>query len=195
MSRLRVIAGIARGRKLRTVPGESTRPISDRVKESLFNILSQDILSSRWLDLFAGTGSVGIEALSRGANYVRFIDRHKIACETIKDNLELTGFTNLAKIELQDSFSALAHQPDDAFDYVYIAPPQYEGLWQRALLALDQKPDWLVDDAWVIVQIDPKEYHQVQLQHLSEFDQRRYGNTLLVFYERRIIESNDANDR
>ena len=69
---LRVIAGSARGRKLKSVPGDTTRPVMDRVKEALFNILSGDVLDSNWWDLFAGTGAIGIEALSRGASFVRF---------------------------------------------------------------------------------------------------------------------------
>ena len=84
MASLRVIGGTARGRKLRSVPGDTTRPITDRVKESLFNILSADIEGSCLLDLFAGTGSVGIEALSRGAEFVRFIDKHHTAIKTVK---------------------------------------------------------------------------------------------------------------
>ncbi|KAA3647979.1 MAG: 16S rRNA (guanine(966)-N(2))-methyltransferase RsmD [Chloroflexi bacterium] len=194
MSRLRVIAGTARGRKLRLVPGDSTRPITDRVKESLFNILSQDIPASRWLDLFAGTGSVGIEALSRGAEFVRFIDRNKQAFDTVQYNLELTGLEEQAQLLLQDAFATLARQPDKQFDYIYIAPPQYKDMWHEALKTLDENPDWMVEDAWVIVQIDPVEYQQVQLQNLSEFDQRRYGSTLLVFYERQEHSNDHAND-
>ena len=193
MSRLRVIAGSARGRKLRLVPGDSTRPITDRVKESLFNILSQDLPGSRWLDLFAGTGSVGIEALSRGAEFVRFIDHDKRAFDIVNHNLELTGLDHIAQVLFQDAFLALARRPDQQFDYIYIAPPQYKDLWHQALDALNENPEWMVEDAWVIVQIDPKEYQQVQLQNLSEFDQRRYGSTLLVFYERHEKSENDAN--
>ena len=70
------------------------------------------------------------------------------------------------------------------FDYVYIAPPQYKGMWARAMLALDGYPAWMSDDAWVIVQIHPTEYEALELKSLVEFDQRRYGSTLLAFYER-----------
>ena len=87
MSSLRVISGKARGRRLRTVPGDTTRPITDRAKESLFNILGPDIQGASVLDMFAGTGSVGIEALSRGAARVRFIDQQRQAIDTIRLNL------------------------------------------------------------------------------------------------------------
>ena len=80
---LRVISGKAKGRKLKSVPGETTRPVTDRVKEALFNILAGDVTDSRWWDLFAGTGAIGIEALSRGASFVRFTDLNRAPIETI----------------------------------------------------------------------------------------------------------------
>jgi 16S rRNA (guanine(966)-N(2))-methyltransferase RsmD len=184
MSGLRVISGKARGRKLRPVPGDSTRPITDRAKESLFNILGSDIEGSSVLDLFAGTGSVGIEALSRGAARARFIDQQRQAIDTIRSNLAATGLEGQAEVLRQDAFNALERKADLQFEYVFIAPPQYKELWKRALLALDGRPDWLSGDAWVIVQIHPVEYQALELQNLSEFDQRRYGSVLFVFYER-----------
>jgi 16S rRNA (guanine966-N2)-methyltransferase len=190
MSGLRVISGVARGRKLRSVPGSATRPITDRAKESLFDILGSDIVGSSFLDLFAGTGSVGIEALSRGAAFVRFIDTQRQAIETVRANLALTGLQQGAEVLRQDAFNVLGRPVDRAFDYVFIAPPQYKELWQKALLSLDAQPAWLTPDAWVIVQIHPVEYRPkgaaavLVLQHLSEFDQRRYGSVLFVFYER-----------
>ncbi|MGD8457728.1 MAG: 16S rRNA (guanine(966)-N(2))-methyltransferase RsmD [Anaerolineales bacterium] len=184
MSHLRVISGSAKGSKLKMVPGDITRPIPDRVKEALFNILGEDIPGCYFFDLFAGTGSVGIEALSRGAEFVRFVDRSGTAVKTIKQNLELTHLNENAQIQVIDAFDLLARRPDAEFDYVFVAPPQYHGLWKKTLFSLDSSPDWLVEDGWAIVQIDPKEYNQVTLENFSEFDQRKYGNTVLVFYER-----------
>jgi 16S rRNA (guanine(966)-N(2))-methyltransferase RsmD len=188
MTHLRVISGSARGRKLKLVPGDTTRPISDRVKEALFNILRNEIPGCKMLDLFAGTGSVGIEALSRGATFVRFIDKNKTAVNTIIQNLEITGLEGGAEVLLIDAFDLISRSPDHAFDYVYIAPPQYHGLWRRTLVALEDSPDWLVEDGWIIIQIDPKEYEQVSLNNFSEFDQRKYGNTSLIFYEREPLK-------
>lgn len=184
MSPMRVIAGKAKGRKLRLVPGLSTRPITDRVKESLFNILRMDIANCAFLDLFAGTGSVGIEALSRGAGYVRFIDLNRRAVQVIRDNLKAVELEEGSEVFHMDALVMISRTPDHQFDYVYIAPPQYKGLWKKTIMALDNQPDWLVDDGWVIIQIDPREYEPTKLNHFSQFDQRRYGNTLLVFYER-----------
>lgn len=186
MSPIRVIAGTAKGRKLKMVPGKGTRPITDRVKESLFNIIRMELPDSSFLDIFAGTGSVGIEALSRGAKFVRFVERSRIAIRVIEENLAITDLSDGAEILQMDAFAMLGRTPDAQFDYLYIAPPQYKEMWKRALLALDKKPEWLVEDGWVIVQIDPKEYEELTLSNFSEFDQRKYGRTLLVFYEREL---------
>jgi 16S rRNA (guanine966-N2)-methyltransferase len=183
MSTLRVISGQARSRRLQVVPGDSTRPITDRVKESLFNILGSDIIAANLLDMFGGTGAVGIEALSRGASGVRFIDNHPMAIKTIKANLETTGLGSAAEVLRADAVAALSRSPDRQFDYIFVAPPQYKGIWLQAMQVIDSNPAWLVSDAWVIVQIHPREYENVTLTNLVEFDQRRYGSTLLVFYE------------
>ena len=124
MSGLRIIAGKARGHKLRSVPGDATRPITDRVKENLFNILGADVKGSTWLDLFAGTGSVGIEALSRGADFVRFIDVQRQAIETIRSNLSQTGLQAGSEVLRKAAFHLIAEPADRDFDYIYIAPPQ-----------------------------------------------------------------------
>jgi 16S rRNA (guanine966-N2)-methyltransferase len=179
----RIIAGKAKGLRLKSVPGDITRPITDRVKESLFNILSDDIQGAALLDLFGGTGSVGIEALSRGAVGVRFVDVHRAAITTIKANLEHTKLGQAAEVVLSDAYALLRQRPNRQFDYVYIAPPQYKKMWQPAVQALDENTGWLAENAWVITQIDPKEYEKLTLQNLNEFDERKYGSTLLIFYE------------
>ncbi len=179
---LRVISGTARGRKLKSVPGDTTRPITDRVKEALFNILAGDVVASTWWDLFAGTGAVGIEALSRGAAMARFSDLNRAPVETIKWNLGHCGFSDRAEIRRGDAFSMLAAQPDRQFEFIYIAPPQYKEMWLRALLALDENPGWLTETGWTLVQIAPQEYQVLDLSNLEEIEQRKYGSTLLVFY-------------
>jgi len=180
--KLRVISGTARGRKLKSVPGDTTRPITDRVKEALFNILAGDVVDSTWWDLFAGTGAVGIEALSRGASWVRFSDLNRAPIETINWNLEHCGFSERAEIRRGDAFSMLGAQPDKQFEFIYIAPPQYKEMWSRALLALDGNPGWLTETGWAMIQIAPQEYQAIALSTLEELEQRKYGSTLLVFY-------------
>ena len=186
---LRVIAGKAKGRKLKSVPGDTTRPITDRAKESLFNILAGDVIDSNWWDLFGGTGAVGIEALSRGAAFVRFSDSNRAPIETINDNVEHCGFKSQAEVRRVDAFAYLGRPADKQFEYIYVAPPQYKEMWIKALELVDDNIGWLTEDAWVIVQIAPREYREKKpsLKHLEEFEQRKYGTTLLVFYERKDV--------
>jgi 16S rRNA (guanine(966)-N(2))-methyltransferase RsmD len=180
---MRVISGSAKGRILKAAPGEGTRPITDRVKESLFNILGADIRDARFLDLFAGTGGVGIEALSRGAKEAVFVEQGRVALETIRANLAMTKLADRARVIRADVFSFLSGAPGEPFDYIYIAPPQYKGLWADTLRAIDANPAWLSEDSEIIVQIDPREFEPVSLSHLVLVDQRKYGSTLLCFYE------------
>lgn len=181
---LRVISGLAKGRKLHMVPGSGTRPISDRVKEALFNILGTNVRGTRWLDLFAGTGSVGIEALSRGAELALFVDNSRKAIETIEKNLDHTRLSDRAEVIRQDAFEFIRRNSKQIFDFVYIAPPQYEDLWLKAVKMIDAEPRILAHDAWIIVQIHPKENQNIALRSMVEHDQRRYGNTLLTFYKK-----------
>ncbi|MGD2050544.1 MAG: 16S rRNA (guanine(966)-N(2))-methyltransferase RsmD [Chloroflexota bacterium] len=181
---MRVISGKARGHKLKKVPGDSTRPITDRVKENLFNILGNWVQDTRWLDLFAGTGQVGIEALSRGASSAVFVDKTRSAIKTIQDNLQHTRLADGADVLHQDAFEYLRRREIEPFDVVFIAPPQYQELWSKVLLILDQHIEaYLAPQGMVIVQIDPKEYEEQKLKSLVLFDKRQYGNTLLCFYE------------
>lgn len=184
---MRVIAGKAKGRKLRPVPGDIARPITDRVKESLFNILGDEVVDALFLDLFAGTGSVGIEALSRGARRAIFVERSQRAIETIKENLKITGLAEQAKVVRDDVFRFLAREPAERFDLIYIAPPQYKGLWAETLLALDGK-GFLTEGGLAIVQIFPKEYRDLELRCLHLVDQRKYGSTMLCFYSNTTVD-------
>jgi 16S rRNA (guanine(966)-N(2))-methyltransferase RsmD len=183
MGNLSVIGGKVGGFNLLSVPGEGTRPIMSKVKAAIFNIVSPYILGSTWLDLFAGTGSVGIEALSRGASFARFVDNQKGAIKTINANLEHTGLTEQSEVWQKSAFSVLDGIVDQKFDFVYIAPPQFKEIWSKTLKKLDQNPDWLLDESLVIVQIDKVEYEEQTLENLRLFDRRTYGSTELIFYQ------------
>lgn len=180
---LRVIAGKAKGRKLKTVPGDTTRPVTDMVKEALFNILGGDVFDSRWWDVFGGTGAIGIEALSREAAFIRFTDLNRLPVDTIKDNLATCGFAKQAEVRRADAFAMLKGAPDAQFDFIYIAPPQYKEMWVEAMHLLDANPGWLAENGEVIVQIHPREYKDLPLENLNKFEERKYGSTLLLFYE------------
>lgn len=181
---LRVIAGSARGARLKAVPGDSTRPIMDRVKEALFSIIGDDIVGASMLDLFAGTGSVGIEALSRGAEQVHFVDRHRAAIRTLRDNLKHTRLEARAVLRQRDAFHVIRRPPERRFDFIYVAPPQYLGMWLAMLNALDSSPAWHHPGTIVIVQIDPRELDDdIGLRHLRDYDRRVYGRTILLFFD------------
>ena len=187
---IRVIAGSAKGRRLKLVTGNSTRPIMDRVKEALFNIIGQEIVSSTFLDLFAGTGSVGIEALSRGAKQAIFVENNRNAIQTLKFNLEVTQLKHNAIIRHVDVRVFLKKQPAATpFDYIYIAPPQYKDLWLETLNIIDANPRWVSNNTTMIVQIDPTEFEHSIFKHFETYDERRYGQTLLLFFARKVDDS------
>ena len=189
---IRVIGGSARGRQLKLVPGDTTRPVMDRVKEALFNIVSGDILDSTFLDLFAGTGSIGIEALSRGAKKAVFVEREKKAVETIQDNLVAAKLAERAVVRKADVLSVLKQVPAEHYDFIYIAPPQYKGIWLQVLYALDANPAWISPETAIIVQIDPSEETEQQFKNFEAYDQRRYGRTLLWFFGAHESESENV---
>ncbi len=178
---MRVTTGSAKGRRLEAVPGDSTRPITDRVKQAVFSILGKEIVGRRLLDLFGGTGAVGIEALSRGAARVVFIEMGRLALRTIGHNLQATGLAERARVVPGDAFKFLRRPGNEQFDFVYIAPPQYRGLWLQALRAVEASTV-LAPDGLVIVQIHPKERADGAPARLRLVDERQYGSTLLLFY-------------
>ncbi len=183
---MRVISGKAKGRLLKAVPGDTTRPITDRTKEALFNIIGADIEGASFLDCFAGTGSVGIEALSRGASFVRFYDLNRKAIQTIQENLRATALGSGAQVIQADVLTELEKPADRSFEYIYIAPPQFRRIWIKTMEVIDRNIGWLSDDGWCIVQIHPREYENLAereiIQRLMEFDRRKYGSTMLIFY-------------
>ena len=182
---MRVITGKAKGHKLQMVPGDSTRPITDRAKEALFSILGDEVVDARVLDLFAGTGAVGIEALSRGSAFAVFLDRDRRAVATVDANLRHCKLRDQARIEQADSFAFLREYRGEPFDLIYIAPPQYKDLWRKALQLVDQSPRLLAAFGAVIAQIHPREDAPLELPYLQEYDRREYGSVLLIFYASR----------
>lgn len=185
MANPRIIGGKVKGLRLTAVPGDSTRPVTDRVKEAVFNIIGNDIQDAAMFDLFGGTGSIGIEALSRGASYVRFSDANRNAYNTLQTNLKLAKFEKQSKVYFGDIFNILRGIPDREFEYIYVAPPQYKNMWQKTMHILDQNDGWLTDDGWILVQIHPIEREDIELENFVLFDERKYGSTTMLFYCRR----------
>ncbi|GAC1375009.1 MAG: 16S rRNA (guanine(966)-N(2))-methyltransferase RsmD [Ktedonobacteraceae bacterium] len=209
---MRVVTGEAKGKKLKSPKTIGTRPIMDRVKTALFDILAPEVQDTRFLDLFAGTGGVGIEALSRGARWATFIEMNPKIVKLIRENLQITGLTDRAETIHADSFKFLqVHQPGPwpqagaserriaipapgngqqrIYDIIYVAPPQYEEMAAHALALLDSS-SLLAPETLVIVQIHPKEragVGAVDCQNFALSDERRYGSTLLMFYRRHSV--------
>jgi 16S rRNA (guanine(966)-N(2))-methyltransferase RsmD len=192
---MRVVTGEAKGRKLKGPKSPGTRPIIDRVKTALFDILSTRVEDARFLDLFAGVGSVGIEALSRGAASATFIEMNSSVLKLVRENLKITGLGDRAEVLHTDAFkflqsyssenSAVSQRQAREYDVIYVAPPQYHEMAARTLNLLDQSR-LVPDTGMVIVQIHPKERSIVVAAPLTRLvltDERRYGSTLLLFYE------------
>ncbi len=199
---MRVVTGEAKGRKLKAPKTMGTRPIIDRVKTALFDILSTRVEDARFLDLFAGTGSVGIEALSRGAASAAFIEMSHSVLKLVRENLKITGLADRAETIHADAFKFLQSYAADSgsptdnekqrvYDIIYVAPPQYHEMAARALSILDTSL-LVAETGLVIIQIHPKERSgvaAVPLTHLEQTDERKYGSTLLMFYERKRAQS------
>lgn len=143
---MRVITGSARGCLLTTLAGEKTRPTSEKVKEGLFSAIQFDIEGRRVLDLYAGSGQLGIEALSRGAESCMFVDRNPEAVAVIRQNLQKCGFSTQSQVVSADALAFL-ERPKDSFDLVFMDPPYADGL----LLPTLQKAATLVKDGGILI--------------------------------------------
>lgn len=149
---MRVIAGTARRLPLKTLEGLETRPTTDRIKETLFNIIQNDVNGCRFLDLFSGSGGIGIEALSRGAAECVFVEKSSKAMACIRDNLEFTRLGENAVLMECDALTALQKLDDSgqqAFDFIFMDPPYGKGLEREALVFLSHSR--LVDEFTVII--------------------------------------------
>lgn len=147
---MRVIAGVARSLPLKTVPGLETRPTTDKIKETLFNILQTDIAGSNFLDLYSGSGAIGIEALSRGAKQCVFVENARAACQCIKDNLSFTKLFDKAVLMEMDVLSAINRMKGkEVFDIVYMDPP-YNNDYSREVLE-HLKNSGVIDEYTIII--------------------------------------------
>ncbi len=149
---MRIIAGTARSLPLKTVDGIDTRPTTDRIKETLFNIIAPEVPDAVFLDLFAGSGAIGLEAVSRGAKRSVFVDHSRKAVSVIRENIHFTGFDTQCDVLCMDYLAAIkALAGKERFDLVFLDPPYGKGLSARALDALSTS-GLCGDDALVIVE-------------------------------------------
>ena len=178
---LRIIAGQARGRRLRTPKGRHTRPTADRVREALFNILGHRVVGSMVLDLFAGSGAVGLEALSRGASGAVFVDNNRAALACLAINLKETGFEDRGEIIATDVRRAIFDLKSlaRAFDLIYIDPPYYQD-WGRVILPA--VTPLLLPGGIAVLETAAADF-TCEVEHLNLFSQRVYGDTKLNIYQ------------
>lgn len=180
---VRVIAGTAKGRHLKIPRSWPGRPTGDRVKEALFNILGQEVCGNRFLDLYAGIGSVGIEAISRGAVQVYFVEQDRRAVKAIYNNLYSLSLISSACVLKQNVFAALKllSNKNDRFNLIFLDPP-YEKCLELPTLEIISECGLLVPRGVIIVESSKRKVLPSRVSNLIFVRQERYGDTLLTFY-------------
>ncbi|AOT68405.1 16S rRNA (guanine(966)-N(2))-methyltransferase RsmD [Geosporobacter ferrireducens] len=180
---MRVIAGLAKGRRLKSPVGLATRPTTDRIKESIFSILHPYLLESYVLDLFSGTGNLGIEALSRGAEKAIFVDNNKNSIRVICENIEITGFKEKSKVFHQEALKTireLAHL-EQKYDIVFMDPPYLKGFIIPCVQAIEEE-GLLSSTGIIVIEHDSKDVLPEKFAKLTRIKNRKYGNTTISIY-------------
>ena len=179
---MRVISGSARGVQLRTPDGLKTRPTADRVKEAMFSIIQFDLPFAKVLDLFGGTGQLGIEALSRGASYCYFIDELDQACKLIKDNLSKTKLNDKAKV-IRSDYSSFLKTTAEKFDIIFLDPPYAEVFLENSLKIITEI-DILQSGGIIVTERPLGKELLFEISGFSKSKDYKYGNTLLTIYRK-----------
>lgn len=182
---MRVISGKLRGTKLYSLEGLDTRPTLDRVKESLFNIINFDVKDSAFLDLFAGSGAIGIEAASRGAKKVVMCEKSRQAVNIINKNLEKTRLKEQVKLYNMDFEKCILNELDEKFDIIYLDPP-YKTDYIYIALKLIMEKGLIDENTIIILETDIEQIVENQLEKLglTEFNSKKYGRASLLFYKK-----------
>ena len=182
---MRVIAGSRRSLPLKTLEGDATRPTADKYKETLFNCLQADVPGSYVLDLFAGSGAIGIEALSRGARRAVLIDNNRDAVKVIKQNILFTKFENETELLKMDGISYVSSLRRVDFDIIYIDPPYGKGLEKAAVLALNGK-EFKNEDAIIVCESDlDEDYSFIDETDFEIYKIKNYKTNKHIFLRRR----------
>lgn len=188
---MRIIGGTSRGRRLSGPSGSGSRPTTGKVKEALFNILAKKIPGTRFLDLFAGAGAVGIEALSRGAGSATFVETHPATCRLLRDNLRRCAFEGVADIRQVTADRFLQqHNTDPAalpYDIVFLDPPYHTGEGGNILPALGRGVI-IPRDGVVVIEHFHKTRLADRIGHLALIKSYKYGDTVLSMYQRTPVE-------
>ncbi len=186
---MRIISGTARGTKLYTLNGDSTRPTLDRVKESIFNIIQKNILDSALLDLFAGSGAIGLEAASRGAKKVILCDKSKDAINIINKNIEKTHLKEKVEVYNQDYEQCLEKVSQYKFDLIYLDPPYEFNMWKELLNKIIEKK-LITDETIIIIETDNKErvINQLKETKIEITSQKKYGRAEIIFLKYKVLQ-------
>lgn len=182
---MRIISGKARGTKLYTLEGQNTRPTLDRVKESLFNIIQNEIQESIFLDLFSGSGAIGLEAVSRGAKKAILCDSSKEAINIIKKNIEKTHMQEQVELYQVSFIKLLQEKTNEKIDIAYIDPP-YNTSFVFEAIKLMLENDILKESSIIIVETDQEEriIQEINNLEIEIIDQRKYGRAHLIFLKK-----------
>ena len=186
---MRIITGEYRGRKLETPIGYAVRPTSDKVKESIFNILMNDTYDAVFVDLFAGTGGLGLEALSRGARKCYFCDSSRDSIRLVKTNISKCGAQNKSVVVAGDFTKALSGLREQA-DVFLIDPPYKDGLYEKCLSMIDSL-DLLSDNGIIIAEHGVRDEVPEETGCLVKVKEKRYGQVMLSIYRKDMAEDND----
>ncbi|MDX5683031.1 16S rRNA (guanine(966)-N(2))-methyltransferase RsmD [Clostridioides difficile] len=181
---MRVISGKARGLKLNTPKNEDVRPTTDRVKESPFNMINSYIMESEVLDLFAGTGSLGIECLSRGAKSCTFVDISKESIDIVKSNIKKARVESesiILNLDFKTAIDKLKLQ-NSKFDIIFMDPPYYKNMFIEAIEKIDNS-NLLNEDGIIVVEHDTNDLFPDKICKLEKTRDKKYGNTTLTFYK------------
>lgn len=187
---LRVISGEKRGHKLKAPKGMETRPTEDRIKENLFNILNPLKAEGVILDLFSGSGAIGIEFLSRGAKLAYFVDILNSSIDTIRDNLNQTRLIDRSVVMKKNAINALSSFKTEGikFDYIYMDPPfKDHELLVKAIILVDDY-QLLKDDGKLIIEHESDFDPNIDMDNLQVCDSRKYGSKTISFYEVKLIK-------
>ena len=182
---MRVIAGSAKRLQLKTLEGMDTRPTTDRIKETLFNMISEYLADSRFLDLFSGSGAIGIEALSRGAAHAVFVEQSKKAMDCIRENLAYTHLTDRAELYETDVINAISRlEGGKSFDYIFMDPPYNQFLEKKVLEYLGTS-NLLADDGIIIVEASLEtDFSYVGELGFSVVKEKKYKTNKHIFIEK-----------
>lgn len=184
---MRIITGIAKGRAILAPEGLNTRPTSDRVKESLFNIIAKNIHGARVLDLFSGTGNLGLEAISRGAEKCTFVENNNSTYKILSMNIEALGFVSSSELYRRDAFEVLEllGKEKKKYDIIFLDPPYSRGLVESSIKRISEL--MILDDNGIIIsECDEKDTIPDNINDIKVYRNEKYGRTRIYFWNKEV---------